>query len=115
MPAPTGAGPGSIWISRVISPFSNVGRSSDRVFNDLGVIEVESITFETRTGTATFIGQDAGSALQFGNGAFIRTTNVGLFRFGRNCGCADVDGSGDLDSLDVTLFTEALLDATACP
>lgn len=104
MPAPAVAGPTSIWISRVNGQFSNpanwdggnvpvsgpstelffsnVGHASYRAFNDLGVLEVGGITFETRTGTATFIGQDAGSALQFGNGSFIRTTDVGLFRFG---------------------------------
>lgn len=111
MPTSAAAGTDSIWISRVNGQFSdaanwaggnvpasgpstrlyftNLGHSSYRAFNDLGVLEVGQITFETRTGTATFIGQNAGSALQFGNGALLRTTDVGLFRFGGITGVAN--------------------------
>jgi len=72
--------------------FTNLGHSSYRAFNDLGVLEVGGITFETRTETATFIGQ-TGSTLQFGDDSFIRTTDVGLFRFG---GVTGVTNNWDL-------------------
>lgn len=72
--------------------FTNMGHASYRAFNDLGILQVGGITFETRTGTATFIGQ-TGSSLQFGNGSFIRTTDIGLFRFG---GVAGVVNNWDL-------------------
>lgn len=62
--------------------FTNLGHSSYRAFNDLGDLTLGGITLETRTGTATFIGQEAGSSLQFGDNSFIRTTDIGLFRFG---------------------------------
>lgn len=72
--------------------FTNLGHASYRAFNDLGTLEVGGITFETRTGTATFIGQ-TGSTLQFGDDSFIRTTDVGLFRFG---GVTGVTNNWDL-------------------
>lgn len=72
--------------------FTNLGHSSYRAFNDLGTLEVGGITFHTRTGTATFIGQ-TGSTLQFGDDSFIRTTDVGLFRFG---GVTGVTNNWDL-------------------
>jgi fibronectin-binding autotransporter adhesin len=62
--------------------FTNMGHASYRAFNDLGMLTLGGITLETRTGTATFIGQDPGSAFEFVDGAVIRTTDVGLFRFG---------------------------------
>ncbi len=62
--------------------FTNLGHSSYRAFNDLGILNVGGITLETRTNTATFISVSAGSAYQFGDGSFIRSTDTGLFRFG---------------------------------
>src|SRR5690606_29383173 len=62
--------------------FTNLGHSSYRAFNDLGILNVGGITLETRTGTATFISVSAGSAYQFGDGSFIRSADTGLFRFG---------------------------------
>ena len=62
--------------------FTNLGHASYRAFNDLGILTLGGITLETRTGTATFIAQASGSAFQFGDGSFIRSTDIGLFRFG---------------------------------
>jgi len=62
--------------------FTNLGHASYRAFNDLGPLTLGGITLHSRTGTATFIGQNPGSSLQFADGAVIRSTDIGLFRFG---------------------------------
>ena len=65
------------WVNGVVpvsSPstqlfFPNDMSGSYRAFNDLGVLTVGAINVATRTPTATFVGQNAGSAFQFADGA----------------------------------------------
>jgi hypothetical protein len=65
------------WVNGVVpvsSPstqlfFPNDMTGSYRAFNDLGPLTVGAINVASRTPTATFIGQTAGSALVFADGA----------------------------------------------
>jgi len=121
--AMTPAALGQVWISRVngnfsdpanwadgqvpvsspstVLTFTNRGHSSYRAFNDLGVLTVGGIILDSRTGTATFIGQSGGS-LSFADGSFVRSTDIGLFRFGGVSGVVNdwwLEGNLTLESL----------------